>query len=459
MAGVGFSLKKLRDDHSYTGLIRFYGAAGIISSGPWLLSILTLLFIGLIGQQLVPDPAALERFQVSVTWLFAASLLWTGPMQLMFTRFTADREYVGESEETLPNLFGALAVVGGGSALLALVGVSQFHESSLAFKLVLAGAFVVLSQVWMAVIVLTGLRAHLHVFGCFALGYACTFFACLVLARYGETGLLAGFAIGQAALLFGALGVLVRKLPSSRDVAFRFLSRRSLYWELGVVGLFYNLGVWIDKLIFWWHPGTGHRVLGPLHASEVYDLPIFLAYLTIVPGMAVFLVRVETDFAEAHRDFYAAVRDGAPLLKIEALAGELTAAARRALLDILKVQGVTLLVCAAIGPRLLALCGISELHLPLFYIDAAGVALQVVLLAVTSMFFYLDRRRAVSILTGLLVATNGTLTLVSQRLGPEFYGYGFASALAITSVAGLFVLSHTFEHLVRDTFMRQPVVS
>ena len=46
MAGVGFSLKKLRDDDSYTSLIRLYGAAGIISSGPWLLSILTLLFIG-----------------------------------------------------------------------------------------------------------------------------------------------------------------------------------------------------------------------------------------------------------------------------------------------------------------------------------------------------------------------------------------------------------------------------
>jgi uncharacterized membrane protein len=459
VAGVGFSLKKLRDDDSYTGLIRLYGAAGIISSGPWLLSILTLLFIGIIGRQLVPNTVALQRFQVSVTWLFAASLLWTGPLQLMFTRFIADRDYLGEHDQTLPNLHGALAVVGAATFALAVPFVVQFEDSSWLFKWLLASAFVVLSQTWMAIIVLTGLRAHMHVFGCFALGYGVTFIGCMLGAPYGETGLLGGFVAGQSALLFSSLAVLANKMPAKSPVAFRFLERRSLFFELGVVGLLYNLGVWIDKLIFWWSPGTGQRVLGPLYASEVYDLPIFLAYLTIVPGMAVFLVRVETDFAEAHHAFYAAVRNGAPLLRLETLCQEMTDSARRAVIDIVKIQGITLVVCATLGPWLLKVAGISDLHLPLFYIDAAGVALQVIMLAVTSMFFYLDRRRAVSWLTFMLFASNASLTYLTQRMGPEFYGYGFAIAMAITSLAGLVALSRTFQHLVRDTFMRQPVVS
>jgi uncharacterized membrane protein len=44
-------------------------------------------------------------------------------------------------------------------------------------------------------------------------------------------------------------------------------------------------------------------------------------------------------------------------------------------------------------------------------------------------------------------------------MGPEFYGYGFALAMALTCLVGLVALSRTFQHLVRDTFMRQPVVS
>jgi uncharacterized membrane protein len=44
VAGVGFSLKKLALDRSIGGALRYYGTAGMISSGPWLISICTLLF-------------------------------------------------------------------------------------------------------------------------------------------------------------------------------------------------------------------------------------------------------------------------------------------------------------------------------------------------------------------------------------------------------------------------------
>jgi uncharacterized membrane protein len=457
MAGVGFSLKALRRDESYLGLLRLYGTAGIISSGPWLLSILSMLFIGVVGRKLVADPAQLQRFQVTVTWLFATSLLWTGPLQLMFTRFAADREFSGEHDETLPNLYGALALLGLASAALALSLSLLFPAEPPLFKLALSCAFVVLCQVWMVVTVLTGLRAHWQVFGSFALGYAVTFIACLALAKHGATGLLAGFALGQATLMFVALSVLARRMPARHEVAFRFAQRHALFLELGLVGFVYNLGIWVDKLLFWLNPATSYGVIGPLRASEVYDLPIFLAYLTTVPGMAVFLVRVEADFAERHAAFYAAVRNGASLRRIEQLRNQMTDAARRAVLGIVRMQSITLIACVTAGPLLLSLAGISQLHLPLFYVDTVGVALQVLLLAVTSMFFYLDRRRTVCWLTGLLLVSNALLSLASQRLGPEYYGFGFAAAMALTSSVGLVLLNRTFMHLVRDTFMQQPV--
>jgi uncharacterized membrane protein len=456
MAGVGFSLRSLQRDDSYSGVLQLYGAAGLISSGPWLLSILTLLMIGLLGRALVPDPEMLVRFQVSVTWLFAGSLILTGPLSLMFTRYVADRDYAGESDRTAPNLLGALAVTSLLSAAVALGLSPLFPRETLFCKLLLGMSLVTLSDIWIAIVVLTGLRAHEKVLACFAIGYAVTLGSTLLLARFGEVGLLSGFALGQASLLFSSLWMILRALPSDSAAAFGFLRRRSVYLELGAIGLLYNLGVWIDKWMFWQDPATSRVVFGPLRSSEVYDLPIFLGYLTLLPGMAVFLVRVETDFAECHAAFYAAVRDGAPLRRIEQHCNAMTDAARRAVIGIIKVQGVTLLVSCLIGPWLLDLFGLSILHAPLFYIDAAGVALQVLLLAVTSIFFYLDRRRAVSWLVLLLVLSNAGLTWLSQQLGPEYYGYGFALAMAVTALAGLWHLSRTFSTLVRDTFMLQP---
>lgn len=459
MAGVGFSLRKLHREEGYTGLFKLYGAAGLISSGPWLLSIFTLLLIGVLGRALVPDAGMLVRFQVSVTWLFAGSLIVTGPLQLMFTRFVADREYSGEADATVPNLLGALALTSLVSGAVALALSPLFAHETLAFKLLLGMSLVTLSNIWIVIVVLTGLRAHDKVLISFGLGYAVTLAATLALARFGELGLLCGFTLGQAVLFFASLAMILRALPSRGAASFRFLRRKSLYFELGVIGVLYNAGVWIDKWMFWQNPMTSRAVLGPLRSSDVYDLPIFLAYLTLVPGMAVFLVRVETDFAERHAEYYAAVRDGAPLRRIQQRCNDLTDAARRGVLDILKVQGATLVAAILVGPWLLQVFGISALHLPLFYIDAAGVALQVLLLAVTSMFFYLDRRRAVTGLVLLLIGSNAALTWISQQLGPEYYGYGFAIAMAITSLVGLVALSRTFQHLVRDTFMRQPVVT
>lgn len=459
MAGIGFSLRSLGAQGGYAGMLRVYGAAGLISCGPWLLSVFSMLAVGLIGKDLVSDAAVLERFQVCVTWLFALSLVSSGPLQLQLTRFIADRTYQNATGEILPSLFGALSMMSSFAALLAVALSYSLSSEPLAFRVLAATVFVTLCNVWLVVGVLTGLRRHAQVLSVFGLGYLVTVLASLLLARFGELGLLLGFGVGQALLLVAGLRVICTELPASSVVSFRFLERRELKLDLLLIGLFYNLSIWIDKALFWFDPSTSRPIIGGLRGSDVYDLPIFLAYLTIVPGMAVFLVRVETDFAEQHAKFYAAVRDGATLRRLEQLSLGMTDAARRSITDLLLVQGLTVLACFGLGPFMLRLFGLSLLHLPLFYVDAVGVALQVLLLTATSILFYLDRRREVAALTCLLFATNVIGTWISRELGPEYYGYGFALAMAVTSIAALLLLERLLRDLVRDTFMLQPVTS
>ena len=120
MAGIGFELRKLLRKESYSGLLQAYAYAGIISSGPWVLSIVGILVIGLLsstgGQgQLV------TQFQVSVTYLMLTSLVLTGAVQLGFTRFIADRLYEKKDNAILPNFNGLLLLVTRLEALLPLL--------------------------------------------------------------------------------------------------------------------------------------------------------------------------------------------------------------------------------------------------------------------------------------------------------------------------------------------------
>ena len=49
MAGIGFELRRLLRDRSFLGLLRGYGYAGLITSGPWVFSIVGVLLIGILS--------------------------------------------------------------------------------------------------------------------------------------------------------------------------------------------------------------------------------------------------------------------------------------------------------------------------------------------------------------------------------------------------------------------------
>jgi len=84
-----------------------------------------------------------------------------------------------------------------------------------------------------------------------------------------------------------------------------------------------------------------------------------------------------------------------------------------------------------------------------------AASMQVALLAVMNVFFYLDRRRAVLATVALLSVLNVVLSIVSLKLGVAFYGYGFAAALLITLVVSLRVLERKISRLEYETFMLQ----
>lgn len=452
MAGIGFELRRLLDRQSLWGLVRAYAYAGVISSGPWVLSILGVMGIGLLSVGPVPA-IEVRQFLVTITYLMATSLIWTGGLQLMFARFIADCIYRGGEQRVLPNLFGALTVTGGGAALLGIPLLFVLGGPPLV-RLLTVVALIVLSASWIAVVLLSSLRDYRGVVLGFLVGYSLSVGGALLLRPLGLVGLLAGFLFGQVALLMAIVGLITRRFPSRALVSFEFLDRRRAYFTLAATGFLYNLGIWVDKLLFWFTPSTSEPVLGPLRASIIYDIPIFLAYLSIVPGMAVFLVRVETAFAEQYDGFFAAVREGEPLADIRRRRDRLTLAVKRGISDIFKVQGITVLILLLAAPRLLDAVGISPLYLQLFSVDLAGVAMQVLMLAVFNVLFYLDQRRTTLALSATFAVLNAALTIATQHAGAPFYGYGFALSTALTSLIGLLVTSRALDRLEADTFMR-----
>ena len=456
MAGIGFELRKLLKKDSLLGLIQAYSYAGVIGSGPWVLSIVGILMVGLLSRAVVVPEFLITQFQVSVTYLIASSLILTGVVQLAFTRFISDRLFEKRDDLVMSNFNGLLLWVVGLSGLLGLLlAFTLFSGLPVVYRLLMLAAFVLLCAIWVATIFLSGLKMYRAILLLYALGYAITVVVALLARPFGLEGLLGGFVLGHFVLFIGMWIMTSWNYRSKMTISYEFAQRSNCYPTLMAVGLLYNLGVWVDKFMFWTWPETSDAIIGPLRASVIYDLPVFMAYLSIIPGMAVFLVRIETDFVEYYDRFFDSVRTGGSLEYIEDMRDEMVYSIRQGLAEIGKIQTLAMLAAIVAGPAVFSVLEISELYLPLLYIQTLAASLQVGLLALLNVFFYLDQRRLILALCAFFCVSNIVFTALSFQLGASFYGYGYALSVLLTLLLGLFALDRKLSRLEYETFMLQ----
>lgn len=455
MAGIGFELRKILKKNTLISIIEAYGLAGLISSGPWVLSILALLAIGIFSIGGILQPYVVTQFLIIVTYLMAGSLIISGLLQLLLTRFISDLLYEKQEHRIVPNLLGAmlvttvLATMIGGTILASASGITPI------VKVLIFTSLVLLCNQWLILIFLSGIKEYYRIFITMTASYGLMVTLSFTLPSYGLPGLMLIFTSCQTLLTFVFLYHVIRDFPAKRLVMFEFLNPKKVFVSLLFCGLFYNLGVWLDKFVFWTRDETSHQVLSFFRASYIYDLPIFIAYLAIIPGMAVFMLKMETCFAEACLKFYDAVREGATLNTIRQLKDEMILACRQSIFEIFKVQGMTLAFLLLWAEDILIAFNINLAYLHLLYVDLVGVSLQVLVMAILNVMYYLDKRYSALVLALFMAASNYTLAHYSIELGPIFYGYGFTLTMLLTTLIGFIMLDKQFEDLEYQTFMLQ----
>ena len=91
MAGIGYVLKKLVKEDTYTGDFKANLYSLVISSGPWLFAVICIagLFI-FTGYEARYDMLV---FRAVIVYVYAFSLISSSFFQLILTRFISDKLY------------------------------------------------------------------------------------------------------------------------------------------------------------------------------------------------------------------------------------------------------------------------------------------------------------------------------------------------------------------------------
>jgi len=457
MAGIGFELRKILKADRLLSLSKVYGYSAILSSGPWVISILAIILVGMINLANLGETSDAFRFQVVITYAIAlaSSLIITGVLQLPFTRYIADLIFNKREDEILPSYFGAIFMSWGlGLPLIIPFYFWVFEEQSMLFIVGVVSTFLILCGVWISSILAASLKYYHGVVWAYFISYALI----VILSYYfGDSieMLLFVFFLGNAILFITLMTFIIKSYDSSIFIKIDFFLAPNFYWSLGIAGLTYNLGAWVDKFIFWYHPATGHAVIGKLHASIVYDMPIFLAYLSILPGMAIFFFRLESDFAEKYDLYYDAVRSGGTLDLIKRYKNDMVDVIRHAVHEILMIQGIINIILFITAPVVFEFLNIPQLYLGLLYILTIGAMLQIAFMSVLAILYYLDRKKVAMWLCISFFVSNTVLTLISIEMGPAMFGYGYAVSLLLVFIASLIVMRNEMERLDYETFMLQ----
>ena len=400
MAGIGWRLERLIH-LGVSGATAAYATGAAVMALPWVLTTAVLVSLPAVIGRGMPG---LATAGIVVNVAYAVALLVAGPVQIVISRYAADRLYEGRLRAIAAPFCRGLGTtflicaVPTAIALLAL-------DIPLRAALWGAALSAAVGAQWTALSVGNGLCTPALVLGAVGAGSVQSFIMAALLvagAGLGVSGYLFGLISGQTLTLVILLVGIFRALPDETDERARLLPAFRDYAALAGAGLAFNASLWVDKLVAWC---LVSRETAALHSGAST-----IAWFSTIPCLAWIFVEVETTFHRRFQEFYGALEGGASLAELRRGARSLVDEARRLLGGAVSIQlGVIAFLQLAAEPLAHGLELPRDAILP-YRLPLVGAGAQAVSLLGLILLYYFDLRReaclaAAGVLLGITAFT------------------------------------------------------
>jgi uncharacterized membrane protein len=454
MAGIGFVLRKLARRDDLAGVFQGYFYSAIVSSGPWLFTILTLGLLSVIGHQFLYREE-LATFRIIIIYNFGFSLVLSAPFFMIATRHLADLIYAREAEKAPGMFLGALTTLFAIHAPLVLWFYLIYADIPPLLRVGAIANYFLITGIWLSSVFITALKEFSFVTRSFAVGMIVSLLSAAALASvFSISGMLYGFNLGLAIIFFGLSSRVFAEYPETPREPFAFLRHMGRYWKIAMSGFLYNLAGWVDKWIMWFAPERERLPAGFISYPD-YDTGMFLAYLTIVPAMALFTFHVETRFFEHYLRFYQDIQSHVRYERIERNHRELWNAIMDSARGLLVLQVTICTLAILLAPAILEELKVSPMQLGIFRLGVLGAMFHVLTLFLIVSLYYFDVRRQVLFVTATFLAGNAGLTWLSLRMGTAWYGWGYAVAAILGFAVAYVLVANHVRNLPYQTFIRR----
>lgn len=456
MAGIGFALRKLREQETISAVASSSLHAAVIAAGPWLFTIFSLIAI-----TAAAEPAAglgtLASFRALVIYAFSISLVLAAPVQIVATRIVAD-DLWSRQTSNVRALFFVAASLAAALVALGVAGLAAVFSIPGPFAVALYATTAIVAMLWVALAFAGAIKDYKGITGAFAAGlFVSTILStAAALTGFDAAGMAYGFACGLAVTLAGLINRIGAAFPEDgaafRDQLSRLFQGFRTYGYLALGALFGAAGVWADKWVFWLSPEQ-QTVSGGLIHAPLYDSAMFIASLVMIPSLAQFVMSLETEFFERYQKYYGTIRDHGTIDQIEEARARLESVSLEKLALITAAHLALAIVLILIAPAIVDVLNLQFRQIAILRFGALGSVFQFIFIAAVSMVVFFDRRRVYCALQFVFFVLSLVLSAVSVRLGEDFYGAGYFVAAVVASLIALIFAERTFHTLNYLTFI------
>jgi uncharacterized membrane protein len=457
VAGIGFELRRVLQKGGLARIIGVSLAGTAVVAGPWLLSVFGIFLIQHAAGAVLSESPLL--FSAAIVYCYALSLVLMSGLHYSFTRQISDLIYEDRAREAASALVSCLLLVTAAAVVIGAAGVLPWRLSGVVarprlFAAAVVALFVVINANWIVMSFISLLRSYTGILLVYVGGAAVSLAGVILLGRaYATAGALLGYTAGQLfTVVVLYLMTLARYKPTGISLAGLFAGIRR-HPALFLAGLTYAWATWAEKIVYWLAfgtpvPGTWMRVFDP------YDIPIFFAILTLVPGLVYFTIETETAFYPRLREFLRAVSTGT-WQKIQEKKAVMIRSLGEGLREQSLLQGLvsaTLIVFApAVGGALFG----PALDVTVLRVTLGAVFLHSLFLSLMVFLFYLELYDRAFIAALVFFAVNLAVSLaLALTVGKHLLGAGYVAGGGAGCLTAWAFLSRSIRRIDRTLFIR-----
>lgn len=453
MSGISFVLRKLARQNDTLGIGTAIPHASLAVAGPWLFTILVLGIVTAICSYYLNNDA-MTSFRLIIMYNFAFSLVLSAPVFMLATHYLADVIYHNREPAAPGILIGSLALIY--LIQLPLVALFYFYYADVTHALALSAIinYMLVASIWLTTIFFSVFKAPKTFAYSVLAGVVITITtASLLTKEFGTTGMINGFNIGLSCMLASLLACVLAHYPHTLQYPLIWLHYLRKYWEIALGGLLYSCALWVDKWIMWLNAPEAQSLANHMISYPQYDSALFLAYLTIIPAITLFMFSIEPHFFRHYAQFFHDIKHKATFRGIRHDHRHIIQSIIESSRNLLILQGSITILALFTAPALLEFFKVSTALTEIFRYGAAGAFFHIMLLFITIILAYFDNRKLALSIQLLFLLTNAGFTWFSLQAGTAYYGAGYCAASILTFIIAAIVTIRYLLHLPYHAFI------